>query len=91
MANTEVTAALAAVTCKQRIVPLIWPIECFHIHDNKNDINSIRNFSVIMPYLCYFVEQPLRDVVLQFASFLKGKDTHHICYSFPYIITINCV
>ena len=63
-------------------------IEHIHIHSNKNDVNNIRNFSNIMPYLRHIVVQPLRDVVLQFASFLKGKDMHHICYSFPYIITI---
>ena len=55
-------------------------IERFHIRSNENDVNDIHNFSV-MPYLCHIVEKPLRDVlILQFASFLKGKDSHHICY-----------
>ena len=66
----------------------IYPIERLHIHSNKNDVNNFCNFLDIMPYLRHIVVPTLRDVVLQIAGFLKGKDTHHICYSFPHIITI---
>ena len=51
---------------------------------HKNDVNNICIISDIMPYCC----TTLRDVVLQFASFLKGKDTHHIC---PFtVFTMPC-
>ena len=33
-----------------------------------------------MPYLRHIVVPTLREVVLQNAGFLKGKDTHHILY-----------
>ena len=58
------------------------------MHSNKNDVNNFCNFSDIVPYLRHIVVPTLRDVVLQIAGFLKGKDTHHICYSFPHIMTI---
>ena len=60
-------------------------IERLHIHSNKNDVINFCNISDIMPYLYHIVVPTLRDVVLQIAGFLKGKDTHHICYLFPHI------
>ena len=52
-------------------------IEHLYIHSNENDTNYFCNFSDIMLYLCHIVV-PTQEVVLQFASFLKGKDTSHI-------------
>ena len=87
MYNVVFCASVKVISCILLIRGETLRIEHFHIHSNKNDLNNIRNFSNIMPYLRRIVVQPLRlrDVVLQFASFLKGKDMHHIRYSFPYI------
>ena len=39
-----------------------------------------------MPYLRHIVEQSLQNAVLQFASFLKGKDLHHNNYVIHFLI-----